>query len=817
MTGDGQVRSGIRIVFLCGLLSIVLLTSVSALAASFIVKDINVEGVQRLSPGTVFNYLPVTIGDRFDEEKSRAAIRALFKTGLFNDVSLEQDGDVLIVYVEERPAIASIEIKGNSDIKTDELIKALEGIGLAEGQVFNQQLLDKIEQELRRQYFSRGKYGVKLDTKVDPLSNNRVALRLNVAEGAPAKIQQINIVGNHLFKTGKLVDLFESSTTNWLSFYTKDDQYSRQKVSADLESLRSYYLDRGYLDFEIESTQVSITPDKKEIYITINIREGEQFMVEEVRLAGDIIVDQEELIPLFEIGPQEIFSRKQASETTKALTERLGEEGYTFANVNMIPDINKDAKTVKLTFFVDPAKRAYVRKINVTGNDRTRDEVIRREIRQMEAGWASAPKIEQSKQRLDRLGYFEEVNVETPAVPGTADQIDVNYNVVERPGGNLSAGVGFSQTQGLILNASITQDNLFGTGKRVNLTFDNSSVNTVYRFSYFNPYFTIDGISFGYNLGFKQTDAEQANISNYSTDIINGGLNFGIPLTENARLGFSASFENTNFKTSTRASEEILEFINDGAFEDGTAQANRSCDAIPATNVNQTARLTNRFSDCERRFNILKLGMDWSHNTIDRAIFPTSGGSQNLSASVAVPGLDLQYYKLEYRQRHYFPLAKDLVLSLNGQVAFGDGYGNTDRLPIFENYFTGGVQSVRGYDDNSLGPREKLFDANGNKIGDNVGDPLGGNRKIQGSAELIFPIPFFAEQKSLRLAAFADVGNVYDNNYDLGKLRYSVGLGLKWLSPFGALSLSLAVPLNKGSRGEDDETKFFQFSFGQAN
>jgi outer membrane protein insertion porin family len=806
MTGDGRVRLGIRIVFLYGLLSIALLTSVSAIAAPFIVKDITVEGVQRLSPGTVFNYLPVTIGDRFDEEKSRAAIRALFKTGLFNDVSLEQDGDVLIVYVEERPAIASIEIKGNSDIKSEELIKALEGIGLAEGQVFNQQLLDKIEQELRRQYFSRGKYGVNLDTEVASLSNNRVALTLNVAEGAPAKIQQINIVGNHLFKTSKLLNLFESSTTNWLSFYTKDDQYSRQKVSADLESLRSYYLDRGYLDFEIDSTQVSITSDKKEIYITVNIKEGEQFTVEEVRMAGDIIVDQEELLPLFEIGPQEIFSRKQASETSKALTERLGEEGYTFANVNMIPDINKDTNTVKLTFFVDPGKRAYVRNINITGNDRTRDEVIRREIRQMEAGWASAPKIEQSKQRLDRLGYFEEVNVETPAVAGTADQIDVNYNVVERPGGNLSAGVGFSQTQGLILNASITQDNLFGTGKRVNLTFDNSSVNTVYRFSYYNPYFTIDGVSFGYNLGFKQTDAEQANISNYSTDVINSGINFGIPLTENARLGFNAGFERTNLKTANRTSEQILEFIDDtNGVEDSCDLITEQVDPVLDENGDEINPLTRQYNRCKSRFNILTVGANWSHSTIDRAVFPTSGGSQSLSATVAVPGLDLQYYKVEYKQRHYFPLAKDLVLSLNGQVAMGDGYGNTKTLPVFENYFTGGVNSVRGYDDNTLGPQ------------DSRRDPLGGNRKIQGSAELIFPIPFFAEQKSLRLVAFADVGNVYDDEFDLGKLRYSTGLGLKWLSPFGALSLSIAVPLNKGKDGTDDDTKFFQFSFGQAN
>ena len=803
VSGEGLVRPGVRLVLFSWLLLTGLFFPVSGSAAQFIIRDITVEGVQRLTPGTVFSYLPVTIGDRFDEQKSKAAIRALFKTGLFNDVSLEQDDDVLIVHVVERPAIDSIDIKGNSDIKSDELIKALKGIGLAEGQVFNQQLLDKVEKELRRQYFSRGKYGVQLDTEITPLTNNRVALTLNVAEGAPAKIQQINLVGNHLFDSDKLIDLFESSTTNLLSFYTKDDQYSRQKLSADLERLRSYYLDRGYLNFEVESTQVTITPDKKEIYITVNIKEGEQFTVDEVRLAGDIIVEPDELLPLFQIGPDEIFSRKRSTETSKAITDRLGEDGYTFANVNMIPDINQDDKTVKLTFFVDPGKRAYVRHINISGNTRTRDEVIRRELRQMEAAWASAPKIDLSKQRLDRLGYFEEVNVETPAVPGTSDQIDVNYDVVERPGGNLSAGVGFSQTQGLILNASITQDNLFGTGKRVNLAFDNSSVNTVYQFGYFNPYFTVDGISFGYNLGFRQTDADQANIANYTTDVINSSFNFGVPLTENARIRFSAEYQNTNLKTSSRTSEEILQFIDD---TNGVAE---SCNQIPVedrvdedANGNPVPPLTREFRNCKSRFNTVTFGLDWSHNTLDRAIFPTSGGTQRLSASIAVPGLDLQYYKAEYRQRHYFPLARDLTLSLSGQIAVGDGYGSTKNLPVFENYFTGGVQSVRGFNDNTLGPR------------DSRNDPLGGNRKLQGSAELIFPIPFFPEQKSLRLSAFADVGNVYNDKFELGELRYSAGLAIKWLSPFGALAVSVAVPFNKGS---NDDPKPFQFTFGTAN
>jgi outer membrane protein insertion porin family len=732
---------------------------------SFVVEDIRVEGLQRISAGTVFNYLPIQVGDVFDQQRSSEAIRALFRTGFFRDVRLERDGSVLVVHVVERPAIASIEIEGNKDLKTEDLLKGLKEIGLAEGKVFNRQSLMKVEQELRRQYYSHGKYGVEIESKVTPLGRNRVAILIKISEGAVARIKQINIIGNNSFPEDELLDLFELSTPNLMSFYTKDDQYSKQKLAADLERLRSFYLDRGYINFDIESTQVSITPDKKEIYITVNIKEGNVFTLEEVRLAGDLIVSPDVLIPLVEVGPGEIFSRKRATQTSKAISERLGDEGYVFANVNMVPDIDEARSTVTLTFFVDPGKRVYVRRVNVQGNTKTRDEVIRREVRQMESAWASTEKIERSKNRLDQLGYFEEVNVETPAVAGAPDQIDVNYSVVERSAGNLSAGVGFSQTQGLIFNASITQENVLGTGKRINFTFDNGNVNTIYRFGYLNPYFTLDGVSFGYDIGYVTTDAQAANVANYATDVFNTGINFGYPLNEFDRLRFNLDFKFTKLKT----------FLNSPLIVQSFVAENGS------------------------KFNTVALATGWSHDSRDRAVFATDGGVQTLSALVAVPGLDLEYYKASYRIQYYFPVAKDLTLALGGEIAYGDGYGGTGDLPFFENYFAGGIQSVRGFKDNTLGPKD-LF-----------GNPLGGSSKLIGSAELFFPVPFVKESKSVRLGAFMDVGNVFENTLDLGDLRYSAGLSASWLSPFGALTVSVAQPLNAK---QGDRTQNFQFQFG---
>jgi len=731
---------------------------------SFLVENIQVHGLQRISAGTVYNYLPVSVGEEFSLEKVGIAIKALFKTGFFKDISLEREGSTLIVKVVERPSISKIIIDGNNDLSTEDLTAALKQIGLSEGKVFNQQTLDKMEQELRRQYFSHGKYGLKITTEVSLLTRNRVGIHIDISEGRVAKIKQINLVGNAVFDNEVLLDKFALSTTNWLSFYSKDDQYSKQKLSADLERLRSYYLDRGYINFSIESTQVAITPDKQSIYVTINVKEGAVFVLDKVKLSGNLVVDPEELIKLVQVGPGEIFSRKNATETSRAIADRLGDEGYAFANVNMVPEIDVALKTVTMTFFVDPGKRVYVRRINMKGNTKTRDEVLRRELRQMESSWASMSKIERSKTRLARLGYFEDVSVETPPVVGTADQIDVNYTVVEKASGNLSAGVGFSQNQGIVFNANVSQDNVFGSGKRVNLAFNNSDVLTRYSVGYFDPYFTLDGVSLGFNLGYSARDAEEANISRYSTDDIYAGLNFGLPLNEFDRLRFNIDLKHTDLNTSDRSSEQIEKFTENN----GSSYLN------------------------------LSTSVGWTHDTLNRAIFPDEGGQQRFSAMVTIPGSDLEYYKLSYKQQQYFPIAKGVAFRLFGEVAYGDGYGDTEELPFFEHYYAGGVQSIRGYDDNTIGPR------------DSRDDPFGGSTKIIGKAELFFPVPFVEDVKSIRIGSFIDAGTVSDG-FDIGELRYSVGLSGEWLSPFGALAVSFAIPMNAGS---DDEEQVFQFSFG---
>jgi len=732
---------------------------------SFVIDSIRVEGLERVSEGTVLNYLPVKVGDVFDQKQSTESIKALFKTGFFKDVRLEHDGSQLVVLVEERPAIASITLEGNKDLSSEELLKALKGIGLSEGKVFDRQILDKVEQELRRQYYSRGKYGLQIDSEVADLDRNRVAVTIKISEGKVAKIKQINVVGNAAFEDEDLIDEFELSTSNWLSWYTKDDQYSKQKLSADLERLRSYYLDRGYIKFEIESTQVSITPNKKEIYVTVNVREGDVYKVNEVKLTGKMIVPPDQIMPLVQIGPEDTFSRKLATETSKGISDRLGEEGFIFANVNMVPDINEEKKSVNITFFVDPGKQVYVRRINFQGNTKTRDEVLRREMRQMEAAWASSTKIERSKMRLERLGYFQEVNVETPAVPGTADQIDVNYSVVEKSSGNITAGVGFSQVQGIIVNAAVTQDNVFGTGKRVNLTFNNSQVNTIYQFGYLDPYLTLDGISGGFDASYRETNFAQANLAQYLTDVGAVGVNVGVPFTEFDSLRTNLDYEYTNLKTTNQTPTQILDFIS----ENGNA------------------------------FNEYTVALGYTHDTLNRAIFATQGGSHTLQVLGAMPFSDLDYYKASLRSRHYFPLAQDLTLLLGGEIAYGGGYGGTSQLPFFENYFAGGPNSVRGFLQNTLGPR------------DSNNRPIGGSSKLIGSAELLFPVPLIKESKNLRLGAFVDAGNVFDGGYDFNEIRVSAGLSARWLSPFGAIMVSLGQPLNSK---QGDRIQNFQFNFG---
>lgn len=777
---------------------------------AFVVRDIKVKGLQRISEGTVYNYLPVTVGERFSLDNTAPAIKSLFKTGFFKDISVERDGSTLVVNVVERPSIAKIVFEGNKDLSKDDLTKALKKIGLSEGQTFDRQLLDKVEQELNRQYLSHGKYGLTIKTEVTDLTRNRVAIFIKISEGRVAKIKEINIIGNNVFNEVDLLKKIELNTSNLLSFYTKDDQYSKQKLGADLETLRSYYLDRGYINFNIESTQVAITPDKKDIYVTINVKEGDVYKLDKVKLAGNLIVPADELIKLMKVGPGEVFSRKSATETSKAISDRLGDDGYAFANVNMIPEINEATKTVNMTFFVDPAKRVSVRRINVKGNTKTRDEVLRREMRQMESTWASSSKIERSKTRLERLGYFEDVAVETPPVAGTADEIDVNYTVTEKPSGNLMAGVGYSQVQGIVLNANISQDNVFGSGKRVNLAFNNSNYLTSYQFGFHNPYSTSDGVSQGYNLGYSSRNAGAINISNYNTDVMNAGINFGLPINEFDSLRFDLDGKYTTLKTTSYSSDQIKNFLMCKSIKDCGDGMDVNDD-----NAEQQSYLT------------FAPSIGWTHDTLNRAIFPTSGWQQRLSALATVPGSDLEYYKMSYKHQMYFPIAKDLTFRLHGEAGYGDGYGNTSELPFFENYFAGGTGSVRGFKNNTLGPRETRTNCTATTTTLGTINPcayrnysIGGSTKVIANAELFFPVPFMSETKSVRLGTFFDAGSL-SNGLNVDNMKYSAGVSGEWMSPFGALSVSAAMPLNSNLRKDTygnplgDEKQIFQFNFGQ--
>jgi outer membrane protein insertion porin family len=735
----------------------------------FKVIDIRVEGLQRISAGTVFNYLPIKVGDTVDEDDSAVAMRALFKTGFFNDVFLERDGDVLVVNVRERAAISSIEVKGNINIETEPLLAGLKDIGLAEGRVFDRSLLEKVEQELRRQYFSQGKYAVRISTTVTPLERNRVGIIVDISEGRAARIKQINIVGNRQFEDDELLDKFTLSTPTFFSFYTKNDQYSKQKLSADLETLNSYYLDRGFLNFTVNSTQVSITPDKRDIYITINITEGDQYRIREVTLSGDLVVKPEELFQLVRINSGDVFSRKHVTRAVEKISAKLGDQGYAFANVNTVPELDDGTNEVSLAFFIDPGNRVYVRRVNVSGNVSTRDEVLRREMRQMESGWFSAENVERSRTRLQRLGFFEDVNVETPPVPGTPDQVDVNYAVTEAQSGSITAGLGFSQTSGLLFNASISQQNFLGSGNRINMSFNNSSVNTVYSFSYTNPYHTIDGISRGFGAYFRETDASEANLSDYTTDVFGGNISFGLPVNEFDTIRVSGEYEHLVLKDTTASPDEVFAFL--------TAQGDT--------------------------FDSVRLTASWSHDTRNRALFANRGGLIRISGETAIPGSGLEYYKLNYRQQQFFPLTGKMTLSLNGELGYGDGFGPLDKLPFFENFFAGGSRSVRGFQDNTLGP----LDENSN--------PIGGSFRVIANANVYFPVPFAEESKSFRIGVFFDIGNVFDgvDNFDAGELRYSVGLSGLWLSPLGPLSVSFGFPLNDES---GDEIQNFQFNIGSA-
>jgi len=761
------------------------LTTAQAFEA-FVIKDIRLEGLQRIAAGTVFNYLPLQVGDVLDAQATQEAISALFKTGLFKNIVLKRDESVLIIVVEEQPTIAQITLTGNKAIDSEQLLQALKPLDFAEGRLFNQSLLDKVELELQRQYFNLGQYAVGIETTVTPLDRNRVGIQIDISEGEVARIHRITFVGNHAFSERTLLAEMSLSATNWLSFFTQDDHYGQQKLAADLETMRSYYLDRGYINFNLESTQVAISPDKKNIYITINLNEGKQYTVSEIKLVGNLIVPQAELLSQIKLKPKHVFSRKLVTQSTEALSERLGQEGYAFAHINAIPDIDPETQAVTLTFFIDPGKRIYVRRIQFYGNIRTRDDVLRREMRQMEGGWLSTQAVKRSLERLERLDYFETVEVETPIVAESPDQVDLNYRVIEKPSGNLLAGVGYSQTQGILFNASLFQDNFLGTGKRIGVTFNNSQVNTVYNFSYFNPYINLNGVSRGFNLFYRTTDAERANLSRYTTDIYGAGIKYGLPLSEFNDINLGLAFDDTTLKTTASSAREVFNFIEHNGDHYASYRATAS----------------------------------WAYDSRNRVLLPDRGLLHAFGAETTLPLSDLNYYKVNYRFHWLYPLIKDYIFSLETQVAYGDGYLEDDNLPFFENYTAGGPHTVRGFRENTLGP----FDSKGR--------PLGGNLKLVGNAELILPVPFAEKIRSFRLSTFLDVGNVYvinqqfetppelcypTNNdcypdgFQISELRYSTGLAAIWITPLGVLRFSFAKPLNDKA---GDQVQMFQFSIG---
>jgi len=743
---------------------LVVLHAVPAAAIEpFVIKDIRIEGIQRTEAGTIFGYLPVKVGDTMTDERAAQAIRALFATGFFRDVSLERDGDVLVVIVQERPSIAQLEFTGMREFNKDQLTTGMRQIGLAEGRIFDRGLLERAEQELKRQYLSRGYYAVSVSTTVTPLERNRVSLNFNVDEGNVAKIRQISIIGAHAFTEKELLSRFVLRTPGLMTWFSKQDQYSRQKLSADLETLRSYYLDRGYIEFTIDSTQVSITPEKQDIYITVNIVEGKKFTVSSVKVAGEKLVPEAEIEKLIKIKPGEVFSRARLTESTKLISERLGNEGYAFANVNAVPEVDRNKQEVAFTFFVDPGRRVYVRRINVTGNTRSRDEVVRREMRQLEGGWYSGDKIKLSKQRIDKLGYFSEVNVETPAVPGTTDQVDVNVSVVEKPTGVALVGAGFGSGEGILLSGSISQNNIFGSGRHVTAQVNTSKVNTAYVLSYTNPYWTVDGVSGGFDLYLKKLNADANLLGRYETRTAGTQLRLGVPVSEFDYIQYGLGYEDTHITTFPDSPLLYQDYVN----------------TFGADNSN------------------LFLTVGWQRDARDSLIYPTAGTFQRASGEVGLPAGTLEYYKLGYQYQRYFPVTSLISLMVNGEIGYGDGYGDKP-LPFFKNYFAGGVTSVRGFRTYTIGPK------------DSNGDPRGGSKKLLGNVELLFPFPGLELDRSARLSLFFDSAMV-DDTYNANAWRYSVGIAALWVSPFGPLKVSAAAPLKKQPL---DKTQVFQFTFG---
>ena len=800
----------LKIIFLSFLLSL----NLNAFD-EFLVSDIRIIGLQRVSTGSIFNVIPISVGDRIDTRKSNDIVRSLFSTEQFDDIQIGKDGNTLIITVVERPSISLIEISGNKALKTEQLLESLDGVGIKEGEVYKRSTLEKVKSELVRSYASNGRYGADVEINEIFKPRNRLEISIEVDEGNSAKIKKIAIIGNETFTDDELLDSFELSEGSFFSFLSSNNQYSREKLVGDLETLESYYRDRGYLKFSIESSQISLSRDKKSIFITYNVNEGEKYSINDVDVIGEIPFEEEVYIEIVNSLKDQTYSQAQITSIEEFFVNVLGNRGYAFAEVKGDTEITDDSNEVKLVFTVIPGNKTYTRKILFTGNDVTQDHVLRREMRQFEGAWTSDNSIEAGKVRLERLGYFKEVNVETIPVVGTEDQIDIVYSVDEETTGSVGGNIGYSDF-GLMLGFNLQEQNFLGSGNTVGIGINKNIYSEMYNLSFMNPYATKDGVSLGYNIYFRETDYGEFNVANYLTNSNGFGAQFGYPTSDITRLGFNVTYDKTDIDVGTLPALEIYDFVS--------AEGNI--------------------------FETLSVQFSWQRVTLNRGLFPTAGSSTVISLSTTVPGSDLSYYRSSIRQRYYRPLSSNFVFGFSGELGYLDAYGDTDETPFFQNFYAGGPRSLRGFESNTLGPRStdapcyefnyeektcpNLIDTDGdgeldspyinpyaNSTSRYRDRPIGGNIKVEGSMQLIFKLPFIEDQRSLRSAFFFDFGNVFSDNCKdyqincykpaLEDLRYSYGVGVTWITGFGPLSLAISKPTNAGPQ---ERTEEFQFTVG---
>ena len=800
----------LKIIFLSFLLSL----NLNAFD-EFLVSDIRIIGLQRVSTGSIFNVIPISVGDRIDIRKSNDIVRSLFSTEQFDDIQIGKDGNTLIITVVERPSISLIEISGNKALKTEQLLESLDGVGIKEGEVYKRSTLEKVKSELVRSYASNGRYGADVEINEIFKPRNRLEISIEVDEGNSAKIKKIAIIGNETFTDDELLDSFELSEGSFFSFLSSNNQYSREKLVGDLETLESYYRDRGYLKFSIESSQISLSRDKKSIFITYNVNEGEKYTINDVDVIGEIPFEEEVYIEIVNSLKDQTYSQAQITSIEEFFVNVLGNRGYAFAEVKGDTEITDDSNEVKLIFTVIPGNKTYTRKILFTGNDVTQDHVLRREMRQFEGAWTSDNSIEAGKVRLERLGYFKEVNVETIPVVGTEDQIDIVYSVDEETTGSVGGNIGYSDF-GLMLGFNLQEQNFLGSGNTVGIGINKNIYSEMYNLSFMNPYATKDGVSLGYNVYFRETDYGEFNVANYLTNSNGFGAQFGYPTSDITRLGFNITYDKTDIDVGTLPALEIYDFVS--------AEGNI--------------------------FETLSVQFSWQRVTLNRGLFPTAGSSTVVSLSTTVPGSDLSYYRSSIRQRYYRPLSSNFVFGFSGELGYLDAYGDTEETPFFQNFYAGGPRSLRGFESNTLGPRStdapcyefnyeektcpNLIDTDGdgeldspyinpyaNSTSRYRDRPIGGNIKVEGSMQLIFKLPFIEDQRSLRSAFFFDFGNVFSDNCKdyqtncykpaLEDLRYSYGVGVTWITGFGPLSLAISKPTNAGPQ---ERTEEFQFTVG---